>query len=148
LRSAAIPLNKLVISKYCRCTDSVEESPSGKLHIHLAGQLCLVRIFSLLTNSVAVLAQWIKILLEKRMVTQMVKKFPRLSWDKKIQYHVNMFSPFVPVLRLTNPPRMFTPIPFRSVLINPSSLEALRPQFCMDSSSLPCVIHARSYNPS
>jgi hypothetical protein len=102
LMKVTIPLKILVIQKYSRCTDSVEENPSGKLLKGLADWLCL--IFSLLTSSVHVVAQWNKTLLLKRMVTQLAKKFPYLLWDKKSQYHVNMITPLLPVLRPPNPP--------------------------------------------
>jgi hypothetical protein len=54
------------------------------------------------------LTPWCRILLEKLIVTQLVKKYPFL-WNPKVHYHVHTSPPLDPILSQLNPVRLIDP---------------------------------------
>jgi hypothetical protein len=71
---------------------------------------------------------------------------PRLVWNAKVHYRVHRSPPLVPVLRQmcpvhTIPP--YSPLPSTPRFSSVSSLQVLRPKFCVRFSSLSCIVLKR-----
>jgi hypothetical protein len=52
---------------------------------------------------------WCRILFEKLIVTQVVKKYPAFLWNLKVHYHVHTSLPLDPILSQLNPVRPIDP---------------------------------------
>jgi hypothetical protein len=52
---------------------------------------------------------WCRILFEKLIVTQLVKKYPAFLWNPKIHYHVHTSPPLDHILNQLNPVRPIDP---------------------------------------
>jgi hypothetical protein len=87
------------------------------------------------------LISWCRTLLEKLIVSQLVKKYPALLRNPKFHYLVNTSLPLDPILSQLNPVRPIHPFPLRSVLILSFHLRLGLPSgSCLRASQLkPCT---------